>query len=319
MEFASEKIGEVTDQFRAVGTELITDKRKFAYLLLAPPLLMMTFVHFLPVLWGIIISFMDVNSGNLSTWTQAPIVGLDNYIAVYDPSSQIGQEYYSALRQTIIFSLGTIFGSYILGIAAAILLNQDFRGKLLARIVILLPWITPLVVTFYSWRLMFVSEGGLINSMLSSVGIIDQNILWLVGDNSMWALITVMVWRNFPLVAMLVYASLQSIPQDLYEAAEIDGAGKYGKFRYITLPHIYSVSSIVVLLLTLWSLINFSAPYILFGQAPPEPVRVLMLYIYQYSFNSFEFGLGSAMSVGLFALAMAFTVVYFKKTLGEQI
>ncbi|WP_323174340.1 sugar ABC transporter permease [Natrialba sp. PRR66] len=290
----------------------LSDEQQYAYKLLLPGLLMMLLIHFIPIVWGVLISVLGVDSGYVSQWYEAPFVWLENYRFVLDPRTVVGERFWYSLRQTVIFSVGTLLLTYVLGLTAALLLNQRFKGRFAARTLLLLPWVAPSVVTLLIWRMMFQQQSGIINSLLLSLGVISEPIYWLIGDNTIWTLILVHSWTQFPLVMIMLYAGLQSIPEQLYEAASIDGAGRWEQFRYITFPQLKPVSAVVVLLMMLWTMINFTSPYILLGAQPPQSGQVSILYIYNFAFSNYQFGRGAAMSVVLFAIAMAMAMLYYK-------
>ncbi|RQH01499.1 sugar ABC transporter permease [Natrarchaeobius oligotrophus] len=273
---------------------------------------MMAIVHFLPILWGMIISIMQIDATFVSRWYSAPFVGLENYARLLDFDSTVGSRFWFSLRQTTIFAIGTVVGSYSLGLASAVILDSDFRGSNVARILVLLPWISPAVVVLLVWRMMLLSDTGVVNNVLLSAGIIGEPIVWLIGANSIYSMILVNVWINFPWATIMLYAALKSIPGHLYEAARIDGAGRWGQFRHITLPQLKPISVVISLLLVLWSFINFTVPYVLLGQSPTRSGEVSMLFIYNYAFHNYAFGLGAAMSVVLFLFAMGIALVYYK-------
>lgn len=297
----------------------LSGDQRFAYKLLFPALAMMFVVHFVPIVWGMLISVLGVEAAYISRWYDAPFVGVENFAFVLDPNSVIGDRFLHSLRQTVIFSVGTLVVTYVLGLTAALVLNREFRGSFAARTLLLLPWMAPAVVTLYIWRMMFQQQSGIINYVLMDVGIIDGPIYWLISDNAIWALVIAHSYTQFPLVMIFLYAGLQSIPQQLYEAAAIDGAGRWGKFRHVTMPQLKPVSAVIVLLMMLWTMINFTAPYILLGAAPPRSGQVGILYIYNYAFNNFQFGRGAAMSVVLFSLAMILAMIYYWYIFDEEV
>jgi multiple sugar transport system permease protein len=314
-------VGGIKDLFptnRRFVPSRLTDDWIYAYKLLLPALAMMLIVHFIPIVWGFTISFMHVDAAFLSHWLDAPFIGLQHYLKIFDPNSIVGSKYWFSLRQTLIFSIGSVIGIYLLGLLTAVLLNQNFRGRLAARTVVLVPWIAPVVVTLLTWRMMFLSKTGIVNGILLTLGVINEPILWLVGPNAIWAMLIANVWRNFPWAAIMLYAGLQSIPEQLYEAAEIDGAGRWAKFRYITLPQLKPVTAVTLVLMTLWSLINFTVPYVLIGQGASKSAEVLMLFIYNYAFKNYAFGLGAAMSAVLFLVAMILAFIYYRKLLDDS-
>lgn len=296
----------------------LDDETAFAYWLLLPALTMMFIIHFIPIVWGFLISFMGVDASYLTNWTEAPFT-LDHYLAIFNTSSAVGSSFWFALRQTFIFGIGTTIGVYVLGLVTALLLNRNFRGKLAARTVVLVPYIAPAVATVFIWRMMLSSDTGVINDLLMSLGLIQKPIFWLVGSNSIYSIIVVNIWKNFPFAAIMLYAGLQSIPEQLYEAASIDGASRWATFRYITFPQLKPVTAVIVLLMIVWSFINFTIPYLLLGQQPSQSGEVLMLFIYNYAFQNIEYGLGAALSVILLVIAMVLSYLYYKMTMQSDV
>ncbi|EMA46576.1 carbohydrate ABC transporter permease [Halobiforma nitratireducens] len=290
----------------------LSEEQRFAYKLLAPALAMMCLIHLLPIVWGTLISFMGVDSSYVQEWYRAPFVGVENYSYVLDPRTVVGGRFWFAIRQTVIFAVGSLVVTYVLGLTAALILNQKFTGRFVARTLLLLPWVAPVVVTLLIWRMMFQQQSGIINHVLLSIGLINEPIYWLIGDNTIWTLVLTHSWTQFPLVMIMLYAGLQGIPDQLYEAASIDGAGRWEKFRYITFPQLKPVSAVVVLLVMLWTMINFTAPFVLLGAQPPQAGQVGILYIYEFAFSNYQFGRGAAMSVVLFLIAMTMAMIYYK-------
>lgn len=296
----------------------LEDETAFAYWLLLPALAMMFVIHFIPIVWGFLISFMAVDASYLTNWTQAPFT-VDHYLTIFDWNSAVGSRFWFALRQTFVFGIGTTIGVYVLGLVTALLLNRNFRGKLAARTVVLVPYIAPAVATVFIWRMMFSSDTGIINELLVSLGLISDEIFWLVGENSIYSITIVNVWKNFPFAAIMLYAGLQSIPEQLYEAAAIDGASRWATFRYVTFPQLKPVTAVIVLLMIVWSFINFTIPYLLLGQQPSQSGEVLMLFIYNYAFQNTEYGLGAALSVILLVVAMVLSYLYYKMTMRSDV
>jgi multiple sugar transport system permease protein len=314
-------IGTVTRTVReriGLPTFGLDNDTSFAYKLIIPALAMMFVIHFVPIVWGFVISFMQVDASYLSHWTDAPFVGLEHYLQIFRPKTIVGSEFWFALRQTILFGLGSTIGVYVLGLATALLLNMDFRGKLIARTAVLVPYLAPAVATIFIWRMMLSQQTGVLNYFLMTVGLIEEPIFWLIGSNSFYSILMVNIWRYFPFAAIMLYAGLQSIPEQLYEAADIDGAGRWEKFRYITFPQLKPVTTVIVLLMVVWSFINFTIPYLLLGQNPSPSGEVLMLFIYNTAFGSLSYGLGAALSVILFVIAMIFSYAYYRATLSSD-
>lgn len=290
----------------------------FAYKLILPALAMMFVIHFIPIVWGFVISFMQVDASHLTDWTDAPFVGLEHYLQIFRPETIVGSEFWFALRQTILFGLGSTIGIYVLGLATALLLDMDFRGKLVARTAVLVPYLAPAVATIFIWRMMLSQQTGVLNYFLITIGLIEEPIFWLIGENSFYSILMVNIWRYFPFAAIMLYAGLQSIPEQLYEAADIDGAGRWAKFRYITFPQLKPVTAVIVLLMIVWSFINFTIPYLLLGQSPSPSGEVLMLFIYNTAFETLSYSLGAALSIILFVIAMVISYGYYRATLSSD-
>jgi len=317
LEGITDRLPGVREHVPSIGHRLpfyrrLTAGQQFAYKLMAPALAMMFVVHLVPIVWGVTISFMGLENEFISRWYDAPFVGLENFQDTLGSSTPVGEDFRNSLQKTVLFASGTLVVTYVLGLGAALVLNQKFKGRFIARTLLLLPWVAPAVVSLYIWRMMFQAQSGLINNVLLDLGLIGETIYWLRGEHTMVALILAHSWTQFPLVMIFLYAGLQSIPQQLYEAAAIDGAGRWGKFRYVTMPQLKPVSAVIVLLMFLWTMINFTAPYIVLGPAPPDEAYVAILFIENYAFQYNAFGRGAAMSVVLFVLAMALALLYYR-------
>ena len=154
-------------------------------------------------------------------------------------------------------------------------------------------------------------DTGVINHVLvDQLHVFDQRPFWLIGDNSFYSLVVVEVWRIWPFAFLCLTAGMQSIPQDLYEAAALDGAGVFAQIRYVTLPMLAAVNRVVVIVLFLWTFLELTVPYVLFGKSAPEQADLISMHIYQNSFVTWNFGTGSAMSVLLLAFLLVVTVGY---------
>jgi multiple sugar transport system permease protein len=168
---------------------------------------------------------------------------------------------------------------------------------------------------------MMLAFDGSINGLLLMTPFFDsvQSLpQWLLGPNSLLTIIITNIWRQFPWAAIMLYAGLQSIPQQLYEAADIDGASRWGKFRHVTLPQLMPVSTVILLLMILWTLVNFTIPYVLLGSQPSESANVLIVLAYNAGFSQSQYGAGAAISFLLFIIAMIFAYVYYKRTVQSE-
>lgn len=174
-----------------------------------------------------------------------------------------------------------------------------------------MPFALPVFAAVITWRFMLQRDTGLVNRVLvDGLGLFDERPFWLVGGNSFASLVVVTVWRLWPYAFLTITAGLQSIPQELYEVAEVDGAGAWQQLRRVTLPMLRPVNRVLMLVLFLWSFNEFTVPYTLFGAAAPAQADILAVHIYQSSFVTWNFGLGSAMSVLVLAFLLLVSGVY---------
>ena len=284
----------------------ISETRYWAYALIIPSLLMILAVVLYPTVWGITLSFreMRLNRPDLGTG----FVGLKHYIAIYnDPV------FWLSLQNTFVWVTSAAIGELALGFLAALLLNRDLPGARAASVLILLPWFLPNVVAGHMWALMLDPRLGVVNDLLVNVGILSSYKAWFADpDAALAAAMLVEVWHGFPFFALLLLAGLRAIPQELYEAAAIDGARAFNTLRYVTLPQL-KVIIVAAVILRVISLVN--APdiiLILTGGGPGRATQVLSLYAFLKVSKEFNFGYGGALAVLLFLMLMLFSYLYVR-------
>jgi multiple sugar transport system permease protein len=281
------------------------------YLLILPAVGLELLIHIIPLLFGIGISFLKLTQFYLRNWTAAPVAGFDNYKLALDFNQAAGQALLHSFVVTLEFTILVVGSSWLLGMAAAVLTQRTFRGRGLVRTIFLIPYALPVFASVIVWSFMLQRDTGVINHVLvDQLHVLDQRPFWLIGDNSFYSLVVVEVWRIWPFAFLFLTAGMQSIPQDLYEAAALDGAGVFAQIRYVTLPMLASVNRVVVIVLFLWTFLEFTVPYVLFGKSAPEQADLISMHIYQNSFVTWNFGTGSAMSVLLLAFLLVVTVGY---------
>jgi len=281
------------------------------YLLILPAVGLELLIHIIPLLFGIGISFLKLTQFYLRNWTAAPVAGFDNYKLALDFNQAAGQALLHSFVVTLEFTILVVGSSWLLGMAAAVFTQRTFRGRSLVRTVFLIPYALPVFASVIMWSFMLQRDTGVINHVLvDQLHVFDQRPFWLIGDNSFYSLVVVEVWRIWPFAFLCLTAGMQSIPQDLYEAAAMDGAGVFAQIRYVTLPMLASVNRVVVIVLFLWTFLEFTVPYVLFGKSAPEQADLISMHIYQNSFVTWNFGTGSAMSVLLLAFLLVVTVGY---------
>jgi len=256
-----------------------------------------------------LIAYPVFYTGLLSvTNDQGQFTGLQNFSDVLRPRVTT-----QALWNTLWWVGGSIFFQVILGVAAAILLNQNFMGRALVRSIALIPWVIPGIVAATTWAWMFHTEFGIINYMLTSTGALDESVGWLTrGNTVMPAMIAINVWKLFPFVAIMVLAGLQSIPQELYEAARMDGANYWDEVRHIMLPQIRPVVTAVTLLLVIWALNAITIIYAITKGGPANRTVITPIQIFRLAFENVEFNQAAALSVMFFGVVMLIVLAYIK-------
>ena len=256
-----------------------------------------------------LVAYPVAYTGWLSITTdQGQFAGLQNFAQVLRPrvTSQ-------ALWNTLWWVLGSIVFQVILGVAAAILLNQNFAGRAIVLSITLIPWRIPGIVAATTWAWMFHTEFGIINYMLTSAGALDEPVGWLTrGSTVMPAMIAINVWKLFPFVAIMVLAGLQSIPQELYEAARMDGARYWDEVRHVMLPQIRPVIVAVTLLLVIWALNAITIIYAITKGGPANRTLITPIQIFRLAFENVEFNQAAALSVMFFGVVMLIVLAYIR-------
>ncbi|MGE6469578.1 sugar ABC transporter permease [Serratia proteamaculans] len=266
-------------------------ERRQAWVLLAPMLLMMLLLTAWPLARTLWLSFTDaalVGNDITPAW-----VGADNFIyALTDPDFQ------AALWRTLYFTLVSVAFEGVIGVLVALLLNQKFHGRNVLRVLVILPWALPTIVNATMWRLNFNPDYGSINALLTQLGVIDHYRSWL-GDpaSALNAVMLADIWKNYPLITLLTLAALQSIPDDLYEAARLDGASAWRRFRAITLPAILAPLAVALVLRTIDAFKVFDIIYVMTRGGPMDSTKTLSFFVYQESFSYLRAGSGAAYAV----------------------
>ncbi|MFI8259973.1 MULTISPECIES: carbohydrate ABC transporter permease [unclassified Streptomyces] len=286
------------------------------YLLLLPALLLELLIHLVPMVMGMLMSFRGLTQFFIRDWSRAPWTGWANYELVLDVNRPVGEALLRSFLTTCLFTLLSVGLCWLLGTAAAVFMQESFRGRGLLRALFLVPYALPVYAAVITWAFMFQRDNGLVNHVLhDQLGLGGAgHTFWLLGDNSFWALLTVSVWKGWPFAFLIVTAALQNIPGELYEAAALDGAGIWQQIRRITLPAVGAVNQVLVLVLFLWTFNDFNTPFVLFGKSAPEAADLISLHIYQSSFVTWNFGTGSAMSVLLLLFLLLVTAGYLLVT-----
>lgn len=267
------------------------------------------------IVLAMLIAYPIVYTGILSvTDGKGSFVGLDNFADVLRP--RVTRQ---AFGNTLVWVSGSIVFQVILGLATAILLNQKFAFRGVVRSITLLPWVVPGIVAATTWAWMFHSEFGIINYMLTGSGVIDAPVQWLSNKNTVLpVLIAINVWKLFPFVAIMVLAGLQAIPEDLYEAARVDGANYWQEIWHVMLPQVRPVVVAVTLLLVIWGLNAITIIFAITHGGPANKTLITPIQIFRLAFESTQFNQAAALSVMFFAVALIFVAIYLRTVAGER-
>ncbi|HYH87630.1 MAG TPA: sugar ABC transporter permease [Solirubrobacteraceae bacterium] len=288
-------------------------KRRLPYLLIAPAVAFELLIHVIPLLSGVGISFLGLTQFFIRNWSAAPFVGFGNYRHALDFGGPIGSGLIHSFGITAAFTVIVVSLSWGMGMLGAQLVNFEFRGQRWFRTLFLIPYAMPVYVAVIAWSFLLDRENGALNTLLGDLHLIgDEPPFWLIGTNAFWSIVMTTAWRLWPFAFLMILAGLQNIPNELYEAAEVDGASPWRRFRHITLPLLRPVTGVLLIILFLWTFNEFNTAYVLFGPAPPKSADLLSLHIYVNSFVNLNFGLGSAMSVLLLLFLLVVTMVYIR-------
>jgi ABC-type sugar transport system permease subunit len=261
----------------------------------------------LPILASFVLSFTNFSLGNLVDPLSARFVGLSNYAKLlHDPKFL-----QAALNTTIFVVFGTILNLAV-GLAAAVALNRGItRFRVIFRVGYYLPVVSSIVAIAVIWRFLFNADFGLVNGLLHTVGISGPD--WLGNPTlAVGIIVALMVWRNFGNAMIIFLAGLQGIPNDLYEAARIDGANRWQEFRSITLPMLRPTTLFLSVLTTIGFLQVFEEPFVMTQGGPLNKTLPISMYVYQQGFNFFHQGYASAMAYTLFVVIAAITLIQFR-------
>ncbi len=281
------------------------NRNRLAYILILPSVLLVGGIVLYPVIKIFWMSFFEIEP----MYNPQPIFsGVNNYLEILKDHTLR-----NALLQTAYWTFGSVIIQFILGFGAALILSETFKGRGLTRSLLLIPWAMPSVVGALAWKWIYHGQYGLLNSVLRFLNIISKNVNWL--GNISTAMISVIItnsWRGFPFMMIMLLAGLQNIPNGIYDAAAVDGVSFWQQIRYIVIPLLKPVIFVVILLATIWTFNNFTYIYILTGGGPAGRTEVLVTFVYKQGFEYFHFGYAASLSVILFIVIFALSLVYIK-------
>jgi len=290
------------------GIKLINNKirkKSLPYVLVLPMVVMMTIVILYPVIKTVGMSFFE---NYLARPSVNPFVGLKHYLNFFD-----NKYFINSIIITIKYVAITVLLRFVIGLIAALLLNENVKGVGIVRSIVVIPWAMPVVVVCLLFVQMFDFQYGIFNYMLTSIGIIKEPVKWLSDKNlALPVAMFVNIWKGWPWVAIMLLAGLQGIQKEQYEAAEIDGAGYFKQFWYVTLPTLKPVTLTVFILLMVWTIKDFDIVYVLNKGGPAHATEHITIFIYQKAFEALRMGEASAAGVLVLIVTMIFTIFYLR-------
>lgn len=261
------------------------------YLLLAPAVLLIAAIIVYPLFVSVDISFQNVGIARLDA-PRRPFT-TDNYARLF-----ASPDFWNACMVTLQLIIVVSLACFLLGLGTALLVNNQFKGRSIARLVVAMPWAVPEVIATVIFAWMFDSSFGLINWLFIMLGLADRPINWFSDPTAAFAVVaTTMIWKGYPFVSIMILAGLQSIPDDFYAAARVDGASAWQRLVWITLPSLMPVIGVTMVLVMLWVFRDFSIIYVLTGGGPLKATQTLSIMTYEQAFSFFRMGYASAVGV----------------------
>jgi ABC-type sugar transport system permease subunit len=269
----------------------------------APTFLIIVLILVYPVVQSVVLSLGDNGFGGMEEYK---FVGLRHYANLMSD-----ERFWNSLMVTFTFTFISIPLELILGVGLAVVMNESFQGKGLARLAVLFPWALPTALNALMWRWMYNADYGLFNDLGLKFGIIDQPINWFGDENlAMASMVIVSVWKTSSFMALIILAGLQSIPRDLYEAGRMDGMSRWREFREITLPLLKGSIMVALIIRSMDALRTFELPFNLTDGGPVSATETISLYAYKTIFEFIEFNSGSAIVTVQFLVIFVLSLVY---------
>ncbi|MFC7078477.1 carbohydrate ABC transporter permease [Haloarcula halophila] len=293
--------------------DLRFSEEELAVILLTPVVSFLLAVSFYPIFDTIVGSFYQ---GYVLEMTPKEFVGLENYRSLYGSGPLLeqflsGDGFWNALRVSLIYTFVSVPIETALGLGLALLLNRDFRGKYFAQAAILFPWAIPTVINARIWAWMFNGQYGVVNDLLIRIGILQTPFPFLAKpDTALLSMLFITIWKTSSFMALIMLAGLQSIPDTLYEASRMDGAGRIRQFWDITLPLLKPTLLVALIFRTLPAFQAFGLPYGLTGGGPASATTTLVLFDHQITFNRLNFGEGAATASIITLIALGIAMLY---------
>lgn len=282
-------------------------KKMEPWLFLLPVLVILLLLFGYPLINSIIMAFQNYK---LTAPNDIHFNGLDNFAKLMgDPDALM------IIKNSFIYVIISVLGQFLLGMTLAVALKKQFKGRGIYQSIVFLPWAFSGFVVGLIFRWSFNGEYGVVNNLLDKLGLIDKNIAWLGTPGfSLAVVIIAMIWMGIPFFAIMILAALQSIPTDVYEAADVDGCGTVRQFFQITLPYIKPTLITTILLRTIWIFNSLDLVVIITDGGPANTSQTLPAYMYSKAFGSYDFGFAAALGVILMIILGVYAMVFLKAT-----
>lgn len=284
-----------------IGEARLSGERGIGYKYIGPAVIMMVALIIYPMCYGLYLSFFNTNLVN--KWN---FVGLKYYEqAVTQP------DFYRSVLLTFWFMILVVAGHFVIGFILANLLNKEFRGRTVYRVIFMLPWLFPesVIALLFTWIMnpMY----GILNSILKGLGLISTNVSWLgTAQLAFPSVVFACIWKGYPMIMTMLLSGLQGIPADLYEAARIDGANGWDQFIHVTLPGLRPILKTTLVLDSVWWFKQYTLVYTMTGGGPGTATNLISLNIFNTAFNDLRFGKGAAWGIIVFAICYLISKVW---------
>ena len=288
--------------------------KAFPHIMLAPTIIVMLVMTVYPIAFTIYYSFTDYNLLKAAK-KGYNFIGFDNFTKLFQNAV-----FRTAIMNTIKFTIFAVIAETVIGLLIAVFVNGLPKGQKVMRTLLLLPYLLPTVTVALAWRMLLSSNYGPVNQWLVDLGFKDMaNYNWFYHmGTAFWTVWLIDVWQNVPFVFLLLYASLQGVPEQQYEAAELDGANIFQKFWYVTVPNIRSSIFLCLLLRTIDTFRLFDKVNILTQGGPVNTTTTITQYLYAFGIKTLNFGFGSAGSLVMTILVLLLAIPYIRTAIGAK-
>jgi multiple sugar transport system permease protein len=282
------------------------------YLYVLPAIVVMLIVIAYPIYYTVELSFFKTPPG--LQLRDKTFVGMDNYTAIL--TSDV---FWRVTLNTVIWTLASTLIAFVLGYALALALHREFFGRGILRAILIIPWVISAVAASYIWKWIYHSDFGIIGAVLVELGLASRPPNFIDSVSTVLpSLIVVNVWREFPFAMIMLMAGLQTVPEQLLRAAQVDGASAWQRFWHVTFPHLSGVSTVTILLLAVANFNSFIIPWIMTGGGPSNASHIWITHIYELAFGRQLWGVASAYSVLLFFILMTLGYFYVRALSGGE-